>query len=136
MYMVIDLRFTTPVDPMVDFVSVGTLEFEFGSQVIPFDFERSIGEVDAYDPRVIHFRLRNLDTNAFPDAAVLLKKYIWNSLTAVHAVDVDTWDSDSLQLASVPRVSVEGTDWETPFDVPLRVLAQFEENLLKVGGVA
>lgn len=128
--LLIDVRFSQPIEAGFHFVSLGTMEFEFSCGTISFDFECSIGEIDDFDPRVIHFKLMRLDRVSFPASEVLLERDVWLGFSGIKSIDIDVGEFD-LDLVSVPRISVYNSGWSSSVDISLSVLSDFEVSLVK-----
>ena len=72
--MYITLKMDRDIQIPEHYVSVGGYELSFANgESVGFDFYESCGSVDPYDKSVIHFELRDLDTDSFPESEKLVR---------------------------------------------------------------
>ena len=62
------LQFDRPVDTKKHYLSPGGYEVEVNGDTYQFDFLETSGNVDNTDPTIVHFLLKELDTDTFPES--------------------------------------------------------------------
>ena len=79
--MTFDLKMDRKVDNTSHYISPGEYEImnEYG-EIITFDFQDCVWNIDKRNNRIIHVEVENLDIEAFPDSKYITAKMIKNSL--------------------------------------------------------
>lgn len=69
----LSLKMDRPIDLDAHYISPGGYHVIAGEKEYGFDFNLSFGNIDDDDPTVIHFELRDADTDTFPEIGEMRK---------------------------------------------------------------
>ena len=123
--MFIKIRFNRNIKRESDYISPGSYELLFSDgKAIRFDFNESYGYICKDNSAIVEFYLRSLDTDSFPDSAMLadrLSKLSAKSITEIFVYIGE--ESPDLQVASLEEMSFIGRT---------RKGDDFEVNLLEI----
>ena len=125
MQMYITLEMTHPVYYTDGFISPGGFEMTFGSESIPFDFMDIQGMIDEHNRKLIHFRLRHLDTDSFESSGIIDNYDVLSTLNHITEfyVDVD-FENPNQKVKCIKEVIFETSEGKS-YEVPSKLLETY-----------
>lgn len=96
MRMYLTTEFDRPVDKNKHYLSPGGYEAVINEKAFGFDFNESSGTIDKENPAVVHWKLRDLDTESFPESEILEKHA--DEISAITECFVYTGEDDEPEI--------------------------------------